>query len=193
MTSRRTPGARIHRNKRRVRSTGPSETLSRRPPWEGPVPVTDIQEQTRPVAVEPAVSADAPAPERAAGRSPAKRGSLSAMLLPELQQVAAGLGIRTAKMKKSDLVAAIQAARADGAGASNGSRPAANRATPASAAGAATATAEKPARRERAARNTATRTTEARTTEAGGADPRTTEASSSEREQRPGETSAAAP
>src|SRR3954467_12683573 len=140
MTSRRTPGARIHRNKRRVRSTGPSETLSRRPPWEGPVPVTDIQEQTRPVAVEPAVSADAPAAERAAGRSPAKRGSLSAMLLPELQQVAAGLGIRTTKMKKSDLVAAIQAARADGqaaradgADASNGRRPAAN--------GAATATA----------------------------------------------------
>src|SRR3954451_25153386 len=162
MTSRRTPGARIHRNKRRVRRTGPSETLSRRPPWEGPVPVTDIQEQTRPVAVEPVVSADAPAAERAAGRSPAKRGSLSAMLLPELQQGAAGLGIRTTKMKKSDLVAAIQAARADGPGASNGTRPAAN--------GAATAgEPEKPARRERAARTTARtapRTAEARTAEA---------------------------
>src|SRR4051794_2744134 len=169
MTSRRTPGARIHRNKRRVRSTGPSETLSRRPPWEGPVPVTDIQEQTRPVAVEPAVSADAPAAERAAGRSPAKRGSLSAMLLPELQQVAAGLGIRTTKMKKSDLVAAIQAARADGAGPTS-ARPAANgaaaAATDVAADSAATAgVAVKPARRERTARASAARTTEAPSSE----------------------------
>jgi len=37
------------------------------------------------------------------------------MLLPELQQLAAGMGISTSKLRKSDLIAAIQAARA-GAG-----------------------------------------------------------------------------
>ncbi|HVU93157.1 MAG TPA: Rho termination factor N-terminal domain-containing protein, partial [Jatrophihabitans sp.] len=74
--------------------------------------MTDTHEQTLPVAVEPAPAAAAPAADGAAGRGRAKRGSLSSMLLPELQQVAAGLGIRTTKMKKSDLVAAIQAARA---------------------------------------------------------------------------------
>jgi transcription termination factor Rho len=34
------------------------------------------------------------------------------MLLPELQQLAAGMGISTAKLRKSDLIAAIQTARA---------------------------------------------------------------------------------
>ena len=37
-----------------------------------------------------------------------KSGSLASMLLPELQQLAANLGINTTKMRKSDLVAAIQ-------------------------------------------------------------------------------------
>ncbi len=37
------------------------------------------------------------------------------MLLPELQQLAAGMGIDTAKMRKGDLVATIQARRAGGA------------------------------------------------------------------------------
>jgi len=37
-----------------------------------------------------------------------KSGSLASMLLPELQQLAASLGINTTKMRKSDLVAAIQ-------------------------------------------------------------------------------------
>jgi transcription termination factor Rho len=37
-----------------------------------------------------------------------KGGSLASMLLPELQQLAASLGINTTKMRKSDLVAAIQ-------------------------------------------------------------------------------------
>ncbi len=82
--------------------------------------MTDTQEQTLPVAVEP--SADAPAANGAAGRPAKKGGSLSSMLLPELQQIASGLGITT-KMKKSDLVAAIQAARANG-GPAAGSAPA---------------------------------------------------------------------
>ena len=37
-----------------------------------------------------------------------KGASLASMLLPELQQLAASLGINTTKMRKSDLVAAIQ-------------------------------------------------------------------------------------
>jgi transcription termination factor Rho len=91
--------------------------------------VTDTQEQTLPVAGEQSVSTDAPAANgAAAGRSAASRqaassapksrgGSLSSKLLPELQQIAGDLGISTTKMKKSDLVAAIQAARAGANGA----------------------------------------------------------------------------
>jgi transcription termination factor Rho len=92
--------------------------------------VTDTQEQTMPAADREARSAPAadgvgaagqageaaPAAERtASGRRTSKGGSLASMLLPELQQVASGLGISTTKKKKSDLVAAIQAAR-DGSG-----------------------------------------------------------------------------
>jgi transcription termination factor Rho len=83
--------------------------------------VTDIQEPTLPAAVEQSAEADAPAANgTAAGRSPKTRGgSLSSKLLPELQQIASDLGISTTKMKKSDLVAAIQAARTG----SNGATP----------------------------------------------------------------------
>ena len=46
-------------------------------------------------------------------RAAAKRrsGSLSTMLLPDLQQLAGSLGIAPGKLKKSDLVAAIQSAQ----------------------------------------------------------------------------------
>jgi transcription termination factor Rho len=119
--------------------------------------VTDTHEQTLPVAVEPAPAAAAPAADGAAGRGRAKRGSLSSMLLPELQQVAAGLGIRTTKMKKSDLVAAIQAARAGSAGGNGASAPTLDDAAPAAAEKAAKSDpAGRPARRERAARAAAT-------------------------------------
>ncbi|MDQ2836929.1 MAG: Rho termination factor N-terminal domain-containing protein, partial [Actinomycetota bacterium] len=47
------------------------------------------------------------AQERAKRRS----GSLSAMLLPELQALAASMGLSTGKLRKSDLVAAIESAR----------------------------------------------------------------------------------
>jgi transcription termination factor Rho len=79
---------------------------------KGSRPVTETQEQTAPAAVE-ASGTDAPAANgAAAGRTAkAKGGSLSSKLLPELQQIAGGLGISTAKMKKSDLIAAIQAAQ----------------------------------------------------------------------------------
>jgi transcription termination factor Rho len=76
--------------------------------------VTDTQEQV----------SSAPAETTAAPR--AKRGSLSTMLVPELQQVASGLGLSTAKLKKSDLIAAIQAAQsgASSAGSSSAASPA---------------------------------------------------------------------
>jgi len=75
--------------------------------------VTDIQEQN------PAASEDA----GTAAKSRAKTGktpSLAAMKLPDLQQLASGMGISTTKVKKSDLIAAIQAARAGGSPAANG-------------------------------------------------------------------------
>ncbi len=55
------------------------------------------------------------APSAARSTARRKSGSLSSMLLPELQQLAAGMGIDTAKMRKGDLVATIQARRAGGA------------------------------------------------------------------------------
>jgi transcription termination factor Rho len=51
------------------------------------------------------------------------------MLLPELQQLAAGLGITSTKMRKSDLVAAIHNRQAEGAGSAG--RPASAPAAPA--------------------------------------------------------------
>ncbi len=110
--------------------------------------MTDTKEQSLPVAVEKSAKADAPATNGTAGRAAATRppatktpgGSLSSKLLPELQQIAGGLGLPT-KMKKSDLVAAIQAARAAGNGA------------PAQSGGDSGPAAERPARRERPARD----------------------------------------
>jgi transcription termination factor Rho len=127
-------------------------------PLKGSELVTDTQEQTLPVAVEPSATADAPATNGTAGRTAASRpaaasksrgGSLSTMLLPELQQVASGLGISTSKKKKSDLVAAIQAARAGSNGATakadapKGTAPKTDAQAPA---------AVKPPRRERSTR-----------------------------------------
>jgi transcription termination factor Rho len=93
--------------------------------------VTDIHEQALPTGTGGSASADAePGGNGAASRSgatrpAAKRGTgLSSMLLPELQQMAKGLGISTTKMKKSDLVAAIQGARSgSNSGAANGAAP----------------------------------------------------------------------
>jgi transcription termination factor Rho len=83
--------------------------------------VTDTYEQTPAAAVDQA-ERSAPAGDTNGNKAarPAKRGSLSSMLLPELQQLASGMGISTTKMKKSDLVAAIQAARASGTAAPAG-------------------------------------------------------------------------
>ena len=71
--------------------------------------MTDIQEQTLPIGATDAPAESGQARSGSAGRSgesrpAAKRGSLSTLLLPELQQMAKGLGISTTKMKKSDPV-----------------------------------------------------------------------------------------
>jgi transcription termination factor Rho len=92
------------------------------PPSEGSeITVTDTSEQTL-----LSMSSDGAAPEQAPSSNengvaqattdsvrPAKRrgGSLSSMLLPELQELAGSLGIATTKMRKSELIAAIQQAR----------------------------------------------------------------------------------
>ncbi|HEY6934271.1 MAG TPA: Rho termination factor N-terminal domain-containing protein, partial [Marmoricola sp.] len=60
-------------------------------------------------------------PENANGRTGASRGArgkggLSGMLLPELRQIAGGLGIKSTGMKKADLVAAIKAAQGSSQG-----------------------------------------------------------------------------
>jgi len=55
------------------------------------------------------------APESNGAAAPARKaGGLSSMLLPELKQVAGGLGIKATGMKKADLVAAIKAAQSGG-------------------------------------------------------------------------------
>ena len=51
-----------------------------------------------------------------------KAGGLSSMLLPELKQVAGGLGIKATGMKKAELVAAIRAAQGGGQGGGQGAR-----------------------------------------------------------------------
>ncbi|MGH8860275.1 MAG: transcription termination factor Rho [Jatrophihabitantaceae bacterium] len=76
--------------------------------------MTDTQEQL-PVATTAA--GDGAGGDRTNGAvtpARAKRASLNTMLLSELQQLAGGMGISTAKLKKSDLVAAIKAAQAGG-------------------------------------------------------------------------------
>ena len=62
-------------------------------------------------------ASDTPAANGSGGR---RRGSgLSGKLLPELQQIAGDLGISgTAKMRKSELIAAIQSAQSGGQSAS---------------------------------------------------------------------------
>jgi transcription termination factor Rho len=86
--------------------------------------VTETQDQ---LSVLPSAKSGAgnAAQERAKRRS----GSLSSMLLPELQALAGSMGIPTSKLRKSDLVAAIETAQRSGSSrpaAGNGSAPARN-------------------------------------------------------------------
>ncbi|WP_344866709.1 Rho termination factor N-terminal domain-containing protein, partial [Planomonospora alba] len=87
-------------------------------------------------------------PTRAAAKSPRRRSGtgLSAMVLPELQAMAAGLGISgTGRMRKSQLIAAIQ--EKQGVTAEGAAAPAAVKEAP--AAPAAEPAAERPARSRR--------------------------------------------
>jgi len=100
--------------------------------------VTETQDQL-------SVLPDAQEGVSTAARERAKRrsGSLSAMLLPELQALASSMGLTTGKLRKSDLIAAIEAAQRGGAhnGAATNGAPAATNgsATNGSAAGSADA------------------------------------------------------
>jgi len=77
--------------------------------------VTDTQESTIDSgATQPAGGAADSARAAAKRRS----GSLSTMLLPDLQQLAGSLGIAPGKLKKSDLVVAIQSAQTGANGSS---------------------------------------------------------------------------
>ena len=79
--------------------------------------MTDTTEQTVPSSAEngsaharaAAGTGSADSQAGSARRPAAKRGSLNSLLLPELQQMATGLGISAGKMRKSDLVAALRA------------------------------------------------------------------------------------
>ena len=79
--------------------------------------MTETHERTAPAATDGAAgrSGTGASADGSGKTARVKGGSLSAMLLPELQQIAGGLGINTAKVKKSDLIAAIKS-RAVGAG-----------------------------------------------------------------------------
>ena len=71
--------------------------------------MTETQDQ---LSVLPSTgSVDSSATSAAQERAKRRSGSLATMLLPELQALAASMGIATGKLRKSDLVAAIETAR----------------------------------------------------------------------------------
>jgi transcription termination factor Rho len=88
--------------------------------------VTDISEQLPATGDAAGNTAGHAAPA-----TRAKRGSLNTMLLSELQQLAGGMGIATAKLKKSDLIAAIRQAQAGGSAGGSAAEPAAKATRPA--------------------------------------------------------------
>ncbi len=71
--------------------------------------MTDTQDQL--IVLPGTDSNDAGANNAAQERAKRRSGSLSTMLLPELQALASSMGITTGKMRKSDLVAAIESAK----------------------------------------------------------------------------------
>jgi transcription termination factor Rho len=84
--------------------------------------VTDISEQLPATAASAEDAASTP--NGAATPTRAKRASLNTMLLSELQQLAGGMGISTAKLKKSDLIAAIKAAQSGDSAPAKAAKPA---------------------------------------------------------------------
>jgi transcription termination factor Rho len=71
--------------------------------------VTDTQDQL--IVLPGTESADGGANNAAQERAKRRSGSLSSMLLPELQALAGSMGIAPGKMRKSDLIAAIETAK----------------------------------------------------------------------------------
>jgi len=71
--------------------------------------VTDTQDQL--LVLPGTESTDSGANNAAQERAKRRSGSLSSMLLPELQALAGSMGIATGKMRKSDLIAAIENAK----------------------------------------------------------------------------------
>ena len=89
--------------------------------------MTDTQDQL--IVLPGAESTDSGANNAAQERAKRRSGSLTSMLLPELQALASSMGIATAKMRKSDLIAAIENAKRP----SNGTTSAAPAARPSAA------------------------------------------------------------
>ena len=71
--------------------------------------MTDTQDQL--IVLPTAESTDSGVNNAAQERAKRRSGSLSSMLLPELQALAGSMGIATGKMRKSDLIAAIENAK----------------------------------------------------------------------------------
>ena len=72
--------------------------------------MTDTQDQLS-VLPSTGISATAGANNTAQERAKRRSGSLTTMLLPELQALAGSMGIATGKMRKSDLITAIETAK----------------------------------------------------------------------------------
>ncbi len=83
--------------------------------------MTNTQDQL--IVLPGAESAD-PSANAAQERAKRRSGSLTSLLLPELQALAASMGIATGKLRKSDLIAAIQNAQRPQGGTNGASQPA---------------------------------------------------------------------
>ncbi|HST49806.1 transcription termination factor Rho, partial [Jatrophihabitans sp.] len=115
--------------------------------------MTDTQDQL--IVLPGAESADASANNAAQERAKRRSGSLTSMLLPELQALASSMGIATGKMRKSDLIAAIQTAQRPQGSANGAAQPA-----PSAADAAPAATQAPPAARSRRSASRAVTTIE---------------------------------
>ncbi|HEX8080130.1 MAG TPA: transcription termination factor Rho [Jatrophihabitans sp.] len=79
--------------------------------------MTNTQDQL--IVLPGTESADGSANNASQERAKRRSGSLSSMLLPELQALAGSMGIATGKMRKSDLIAAIETAKRPQGGSSS--------------------------------------------------------------------------
>ncbi len=116
--------------------------------------MTDTQDQL--IVLPGAASADAGANNASQERAKRRSGSLSSMLLPELQALAGSMGIATGKMRKSDLIAAIETAKRPQAASAAAPRQADAEAAPAASAAPAAQAAPTTTRTRRSATRAAT-------------------------------------